>query len=73
MPRSLLELKNIGPVVPRRLAELGIADEVALRRVGPVATYHRLKFADPKGTTLVALYAFTARWPTSIGTPCRRR
>jgi len=50
-------MRNLGPVTARRLAELGIADEADLRRIGPVAAYRRLKFADPRGTTLVALYA----------------
>lgn len=55
--RDLAGLKNLGPVSARRLAEIGIADEAALRQIGPVAAYRRLKFANPRGTTLVALYA----------------
>ena len=50
-------MRNLGPVTARRLAELGVADEADLRRIGPVAAYRRLKFADPRGTTIVALYA----------------
>ena len=45
------------PVTARRLADLGIGDEGELRRIGPVAAYRRLKFAYPRETTLVALYA----------------
>ncbi|MEE8270244.1 MAG: TfoX/Sxy family DNA transformation protein [Alphaproteobacteria bacterium] len=55
--RPLTALKNIGPVVARRLRGIGIADEVALRSVGPVAAYRRLKFRHPREITLVALYA----------------
>ena len=55
--RHLALLTNLGPKTSRRLAALGIADEAALRQIGPVAAYRRLKFADPRGTTLVALYA----------------
>ena len=55
--RDLAALRNLGPATARRLAELAIADEAALRRVGAVAAYRRLKFAYPRETTLVALYA----------------
>ena len=54
---GIVALKNLGPVTARQLAALGIADEAALRRIGPVAAYRRLKFANPRGITLVALYA----------------
>ena len=54
---GLAALRNIGPATARQLVELGIADEAALRRFGPVAAYRRLKFANPRGITLVALYA----------------
>ena len=55
--RNLAALRNLGPVTARRLADLGISDEAELRRIGPVAAYRRLKFAHPRETTLVALYA----------------
>ena len=55
--RPLAELKNLGPATARQLEALGIADEAALRRTVPVAAYRRLKFANPRGITLVALYA----------------
>ncbi len=55
--RSLAALRNLGPATARRLAELGIADEGGLRQLGAVAAYRRLKFAYPRETTLVALYA----------------
>ena len=55
--RDLAALRNLGPATAKRLADLGISDEAELRRVGPVAAYRRLKFAHPRETTLVALYA----------------
>ncbi len=55
--RALTALKNLGPATARQLIELGVADEAALRQIGPVAAYRRLKFANPRGITLVALYA----------------
>ena len=55
--RGLAALRNLGPATARRLADLGISDEAELRRVGPVAAWRRLKFAHPRETTLVALYA----------------
>ena len=55
--RDLASLRNLGPATARRLFELGIADSGALREIGAVAAYRRLKFAYPRETTLVALYA----------------
>ena len=55
--RDLAALRNLGPATARRLADLGIATEADLRKVGPVDAYRRLKFAHPRETTLVALYA----------------
>ena len=55
--RALADLRNLGALTAARLADIGIADEAALRAIGPVAAYRRLKFAYPRETTLVALYA----------------
>ena len=55
--KDLAGLRNLGPATARRLVELGIVDDVALRRIGAVAAYRRLKFAYPRETTVVALYA----------------
>ncbi|MBM3585051.1 MAG: competence protein TfoX [Alphaproteobacteria bacterium] len=57
MSRTLAHLRNIGPETARRLVALGIADEAALRRVGAVEAYRRLKAADPRHTSLNALWA----------------
>lgn len=55
--RSLHLLLNLGPVTARRLREVGIDDEAALRRYGAVAAYRRVKHAFPRETSLVLLYA----------------
>ncbi len=55
--KALTGLRNLGPATARRLVELGVADGAALRRLGAVAAYRRLKFAYPRETSLVALYA----------------
>ena len=55
--RRLDHLLNLGPASATRLREVGIADEAALRRVGAVAAYRRVKHAFPRETTLVLLYA----------------
>ena len=50
-------LLNLGPVTARRLADVGITDEAALRRHGAVAAYRRVKHEFPRETSLVLLYA----------------
>jgi DNA transformation protein len=57
MTRALEDLRNLGPVTARRLAAVGIADEAALRGLGPVAAYARLRHAYPRETGLNALWA----------------
>lgn len=53
----IADLKNIGPVTARSLYAIGIAREADLRQAGAVEAYLRVKALDPKGTTLVLLYA----------------
>lgn len=55
--RRLDQLLNLGPASASRLLEAGIADEAALRHLGAVAAYRRVKHAFPRETTLVLLYA----------------
>ena len=55
--RTLAGLRNLGPATARRLLELDIADAATLRQIGAAAAYRRLKFAYPRETTIVALYA----------------
>lgn len=57
MSDDLLRLKNIGPATIRQLRDVGIADEAALRRLGALDAYRRLKHAFPRHTSLVMLYA----------------
>lgn len=57
MASDLINLKNIGPASVRQLREVGIADEAALRKLGAIAAYHRLKHAFPREVSLVMLYA----------------
>ena len=51
---------GIGPVTERRLIEVGIGDLTALRKVGAVKAYQRLKFRFGKAVTLNALYGLEA-------------
>ncbi|MSO65179.1 MAG: competence protein TfoX [Alphaproteobacteria bacterium] len=55
--RPIADLKNIGPITARNLLAVGISREEDLRQVGAVEAYRRVKTVDPKGTTLVLLYA----------------
>ncbi len=57
MNRPLGKLRNIGAVTARKLRDAGIDDEQALRQVGAVDAYRRLKHMNPRGTSLVCLYA----------------
>ena len=57
MSDDLLHLKNIGPATIRQLRDVGIESEAALRKLGALATYHRLKHAFPREVSLVMLYA----------------
>ena len=57
MTGDLTSLRNLGPVTARRLAALGIADVAALRALGAVAAYARLRHAYPRETSLNALDA----------------
>ncbi len=52
-------MRNLGPVMERQLAEVGIDSEEALRSVGAVEAYARLRFAFPR-VSLNALHAMEA-------------
>jgi DNA transformation protein len=54
---DLIRLKNIGPASVRQLREVGIEDEAALRKLGAIAAYRRLKHAFPREISVVMLYA----------------
>jgi DNA transformation protein len=55
--RPLHLLPNVGVVTAARLRAVGIADEAALRRLGALVAYRRVKHAYPRETTIVLLYA----------------
>jgi DNA transformation protein len=57
MPADLLRLKNIGPVTVRQLRDVGVEDAAALRKLGALAAYRRLKHALPREVSLNMLYA----------------
>jgi DNA transformation protein len=57
MASDLIKLKNIGPASIRQLREVGIEDAAALRKLGAIAAYGRLKHAFPREVSLVMLYA----------------
>ncbi len=57
MASDLIKLKNIGPASIRQLREVGIEDAAALRKLGAIAAYRRLKHAFPREVSLVMLYA----------------
>ena len=57
MTGDLMRLKNIGPASVRQLRDVGIENEAALRKLGALAAYRRLKHAFPRDVSLVMLYA----------------
>ena len=50
-------LPNLGPVTERQLAEIGVADEEALRALGAVEAWRQLKFRFAREMNAVGLYA----------------
>lgn len=57
MADDLAALKNIGPASVRLLREVDIRDADALRALGSLAAYRRLKHAFPREVTMMMLYA----------------
>jgi DNA transformation protein len=51
---------GIGPVTEKRLLAVGVEDLAALRKLGAVDGYRRLKFRFGKAVTLNALYGLEA-------------
>jgi DNA transformation protein len=51
---------GIGPVTEKRLIEIGIGNIGALRKIGSVDAYRRLKFRFGQDVTLNALYGLEA-------------
>jgi len=57
---SLADLRNLGPATVRLLGEIDVTTVDALRELGAVETYRRLKFRFGGHVTAVALYALEA-------------
>ena len=57
MSRPVAEMLNLGAKSARVLGSIGIRTEGELRKIGIVNAYRHLKHADPKGTSLLMLYA----------------
>lgn len=60
MGRRIGLLRNLGPVMERDLARIGIDDEAGLREAGAVAAYVRLCFVAARRPSLNALHAMEA-------------
>ena len=56
-PGAIEGLRNLGPRTQQQLRAVGIETVAALRRIGPVEAYLRLKAREPRRVTLVMLYA----------------
>ncbi|MCV3765872.1 TfoX/Sxy family protein [Rhizobium sp. TRM95796] len=58
MNRPLRDLRNLGPRSCAMLAEIGVSDEAALKEIGAVEAYARLKFRfGPRAVTKLMLHA----------------
>lgn len=57
--RIISQMRNLGPVMERQLAEIDIRSDADLRAIGAVEAFRRLKFIDAR-MSLNALYAMEA-------------
>ena len=57
--RELTELMNIGPKLAARLRQVGLRDEVELRRAGAVDAHRRIAEAFPEETLPVCYYLYS--------------
>jgi DNA transformation protein len=57
---AVAKLPSLGPVTAMRLAEVGITTPAALRKIGAVAAYKKLRFRFGRDVTLNALYGLEA-------------
>ena len=60
MSRTIEDMRNLGPVMARMLAEIDIHSEDDLRAADAVAAYARLKFQFGRSISILALYAMDA-------------
>ncbi len=77
MTRAIHELKNLGPKSEKMLAEIGVMNEAALRAIGALEAYRRLKFRFGREAPILVLYAMQAAlderdWRT-LGAAARAR
>ncbi len=54
-PSDLIGLRNLGPTIIRRLAEVGVRSKADLQRLGAVGVYRRIRAASG-GRTVPACY-----------------
>lgn len=57
MARPIEDMPNLGPYISRRLMEIGVRNEVDLRKLGAPLAFHRLRFRFGREITLSALWA----------------
>jgi len=60
MLRMISEMRNLGPVMERRLREIGVENEEDLRAMGAVEAYARLRFVFGREVGVIALHAMEA-------------
>ena len=60
MDRRISEMRNLGPVMERRLREIGVESERDLCELGSIAAWHRLRFVFGQEISLTALHAIEA-------------
>ena len=58
-PSDLIGLRNLGPTVIRRLAEVGVHTKRDLQRLGAVEIYRRICVASPGRTVPVCYYLYS--------------
>jgi DNA transformation protein len=60
MPRTISQMRNLGPIMERRLRDIGIENDDDLRAMGAVEAYRRLRFVFGREVSIIALYAMAA-------------
>jgi len=56
---DLIGMRNLGPTIIARLAEIGVRSKRDLARLGPVEAYRRLCAARPRRTHPVCYYLYS--------------
>lgn len=57
--KPLSELRNIGKAVAGRLQEIGVTNEVALKKLGAAKAYKRLSMKNPNEHLPVCYYLYS--------------